>query len=57
MFWKSMADRSAPHHGIGRFSKWRKAFSRFFRIHSGSDLSHEISSTTSSVRPFFGWNT
>ena len=54
---KSMSERSAPHHGIGRALKCFSAFSRNFRIHSGSDFMKEISSTTSSDSPFFGSNT
>ena len=51
---KSIPDRSAPHHGIGRASKCRSAFRRALRIQSGSDLREEISSTTAAERPFFG---
>src|SRR5215212_3954460 len=54
MFWKSMSDRSAPHHGIGRISKYRRLLSRIFRIHSGSFFSAEISSTTSVESPRLG---
>ncbi len=57
MFAKSMSDRSAPHQGIGRASKCFSAFSRYFRIQSGSPLSDEISSTTCALSPRFGWNT
>ncbi len=33
-----MSDRSAPHHGMGRFSKCFSDFSRNLRIQSGSDF-------------------
>ena len=52
-----MSDRSAPHQGIGRISKYRRLLSRIFRIHSGSFLSAEISSTTRSFRPRLGSKT
>ena len=52
-----MSDRSAPHQGIGRRSKCFRAFSRYLRIQSGSDLSSLISSTTCADRPRFGSNT
>ena len=54
---KSMPERSAPHQGIGRFSKCFSDFRRNFRIQSGSSLSAEISSTTAADSPFFGSNT
>src|ERR671918_1246315 len=57
MFSKSISDRSAPHHGIGRPRKCFRAFSRNFRIHSGSDFSSEISETTASDSPRLGLNT
>src|ERR671919_1325446 len=57
MFSKSISDRSAPHHGIGRPRKCFRAFSRNFRIHSGSDFSSEISETTASDSPRLGVNT
>src|SRR5688500_10189310 len=57
MFSKSMSDRSAPHQGIGRFWKCFRAFSRYLRIQSGSDLSSLISSTTCADRPRFGSKT
>jgi hypothetical protein len=57
MFSKSMSDRSAPHHGIGRRSKCFSAFSRNLRIQSGSDFSAEISSTTAGDSPRFGSKT
>src|ERR671923_165611 len=57
MFSKSMSERSAPHHGIGRAWKCFSAFSRYFRIQSGSSLRPLISSTTFSDRPLFGWKT
>jgi hypothetical protein len=52
-----MPDRSAPHHGIGRPSKCLSAFSRNFRIHSGSPLMWEISSTTCWFSPLLGSKT
>ena len=42
---------------MGRAPKCRSAFRRALRIQSGSDLRAEISSTTASLRPFFGTNT
>src|SRR6266498_2008205 len=54
---KSISERSAPHHGMGLARKCLRAFSLNLRIQSGSDLRWEISSTTSSERPFFGVNT
>ncbi len=54
---KSISDRSAPHHGIGRARKCFSALRRNRRIQSGSPLIAEISSTTSSDRPFLGWKT
>src|SRR6266571_1159757 len=57
MLSKSISERSAPHQGMGRFWKCFKAFSRNFRIQSGSDFMEEISSTTASDRPLFGLKT
>src|SRR6478672_4546788 len=54
---KSMSDRSAPHQGMGRFSKCLSAFRRYLRIQSGSFLSAEISSTTAALSPRLGVNT
>ena len=54
---KSMSERSAPHHGIGLAMKCFSAFSRNFRIHSGSDFIAEISSTTAGLNPFLGLKT
>jgi hypothetical protein len=42
---------------MGRARKCLSAFSRNFRIQSGSDFRWEISSTTASERPFFGVKT
>src|SRR5947209_2052616 len=57
MLSKSISDRSAPHHGMGRAWKCLSAFSRNLRIHSGSDFIEEISSTTSVESPRFGLKT
>src|SRR6266566_7831930 len=57
MLSKSIPERSAPHHGIGRCSKCFRAFSRRLRIQSGSDLRAEISSTTASDSPRLGSKT
>jgi hypothetical protein len=57
MFWKSMSERSAPHQGIGRFSKCLYALTRALVIQSGSFLISEISRTTASDSPRFGSNT
>src|SRR5712692_1936503 len=57
MLSKSISDRSAPHHGMGRASKCLSAFSRNLRIQSGSDFIEEISSTTSVESPLFGLKT
>src|SRR5256885_7233669 len=57
MLSKSMSDRSAPHHGMGRFWKCLSAFSRNLRIQSGSDFMEEISSTTASESPLLGVKT
>ena len=57
MLLKSMSDRSAPHHGIGRASKCFSAFSRYFFIQSGSLFSALISSTTAADSPRFGSKT
>ena len=54
---KSIPERSAPHHGIGRCSKCFSDFRRYFRIQSGSLFRAEISSTTCAFRPFFGSKT
>src|SRR2546423_5673056 len=57
MLSKSMSERSAPHQGMGRFRKCFRAFSRNFRIQSGSDFISEISSTTASDSPLLGVKT
>ncbi len=57
MLSKSMPERSAPHQGMGRASKCFRAFSRYFRIQSGSDFRAEISSTTAADRPRLGVKT
>src|SRR6266540_4503792 len=57
MLSKSISDRSAPHHGMGRAWKCLRAFNRNLRIHGGSDFIEEISSTTCSDRPLFGSKT
>src|SRR5947208_9952215 len=54
---KSISDRSAPHHGMGRPRKCLSDFRRNLRIQSGSPFSEEISSTTASDSPFFGTKT
>src|SRR4051812_4119034 len=54
MLLKSISERSAPHHGIGRASKCSKALRRRLRIQSGSDLRLEISSTTAGDNPRLG---
>src|SRR6476619_2318378 len=57
MLSKSIPDRSAPHHGMGRCSKCFRAFSRRLRIQSDSDFRAEISSTTASDSPRLGSKT
>ena len=58
MSWKSMSGMFlANHSAIGLRSKLRNARSRNWRIQSGSPFIHDISSTMSEFRPFFGLKT